>query len=285
MLIKAYAKINLSLNVFPKEPNTNLHQIDSIFLPIDLFDVIDIDIAMRNYTFVTCDDPDMEIIENNTISRAIKLMRDRYGFKEHFHVEIHKAIPVRGGLGGGSSNAAAVILYLNKLLNLRATKEELIEIAKQVGSDVTFFLDNKPARVTGFGEKVSQPIKLIDDYHVLLVKPQQGLSTAEVYQEADNLGLKQLANNDLLIKALETGDKELVRTSIFNSLQEAAIKLSPEIQSIIDLLKQEGFRTVMMSGSGSTVFALFRNEKKWLFSLMNKIRKMGCFVKIVEVKK
>ena len=186
-------------------------------------------------------------------------MRKMYNIKDCLNVSVHKEIPISGGLGGGSSNVAATIRALESMYGLNISEEEERELGVSLGADVPFCLFNAPAHVEGIGEKIT-PIKVKNQYYVLLMKPSKGLSTQIVFDACDN---KPFIHGDCnaVIRALEEGDDELLEKSIFNSLELTSIELVPEIQEIKDMLKKDGFKIVLMSGSGSTVFALTRNRK------------------------
>ena len=145
------------------------------------------------------------------------------------------------------------------MLKLGATDEELIDIAKSLGCDIPFFIKCKPARVQGVGE-ILTPISIKNNYYVLLVKPEMGCSTKEVYGISDTMDLK-VTNIDNVVKALEEGDDELLAENISNALQEPAIKLVPSIQTIIDDLHSEGLKMVQVTGSGSAVFAISTDKQ------------------------
>ena len=161
---------------------------------------------------------------------------------------------MQAGLGGGSSNAAFILKTVNQILKLGATDEELIEIATPLGADIPFFVKCMPARCGGIGEKI-EPIEIKNNYHVLLVKPKEGVSTKECFKLVDSRPLVDV-DIDNVVEALRDGDDDKLAEYMGNSLQPSAIEIVPEIKVIIDYLKEQGLKLVMMSGSGSTVFAL-----------------------------
>ena len=186
-------------------------------------------------------------------------MKKKYNLKQNFIINVHKEIPISAGLGGGSSNSAAVIKAIKHLTRLKLSDDELVELGASLGADVPFCLRNVPAHVEGIGEKVT-PIKMKKRFDVLIIKPSQGLSTRRVFELADTLDLDHADINGV-IKALETGDEELLEQTMFNSLEKASIQLVPEIDRVKKELKAAGFKLVLMSGSGSSVFALTTNRK------------------------
>lgn len=259
MFVKAYAKINLFLDVISKRDD-GYHELDMVMLPLELHDSIEISTSpVLKDSFITTDHIDLRIAKHNLISATLDEMRKRYDIKQNYIINAHKEIPISAGLGGGSSNAAATIKAIEHINKLKLSKEEEIELGCSLGADVPFCLANVPAHVQGIGEKIT-PIKMKKKYDVIIVKPEQGLSTRKVFELADTLELDH-SNVDGVIKALETGDDDLLEKSLFNSLEKPSISMVPEIQNVKDLLKKMGFKLVLMSGSGSSVFALTTNHK------------------------
>ena len=256
--IRSFAKINISLNI-TKKRDDGFHELDSVMLPISLHDSLVISkLNTTSDNYVTVDDFSIGTFSYNLVTFSIEKLQSIYHFNDKFKVLIHKVIPIQAGLGGGSSNAAFTMKAVNSMLKLGASDEELIELGKTLGCDIPFFIKCKPARVQGVGE-VLTPISIKNNYYVLLVKPDAGCSTKEVYAISDTMDLK-VGNIENVIKALEEGDDELLANNISNALQEPAIKLVPSIQSIIDELCESGLNMVQVTGSGSAVFALSTNK-------------------------
>lgn len=259
MFVKANAKINLYLDVTSKRKD-GYHDLDMVILPLELHDSISFEhVPYLKDSYITCDHVELQETKYNLINLTLEAMRNKYHFKDNFSILIHKEIPISAGLGGGSSNAAATIKAIRSICKIKMSEEEEIELAKSIGADVPFCLRNKPAHVEGIGEKISA-ISPKNTYFVIIIKPDKGLSTKRVFEESDKLPLEHGNVNDV-IRALETGDDDLLAKSMFNSLEKTSISLVPEIQDIKDMLKQDGFKMVLMSGSGSSVFALTRDHK------------------------
>ncbi|MDD4154362.1 MAG: 4-(cytidine 5'-diphospho)-2-C-methyl-D-erythritol kinase, partial [Bacilli bacterium] len=168
--------------------------------------------------------------------------------------------------------AAAVLNALFLLLKIKPSRQEMIELAKSIGADVPFCMFNIPARVTGIGE-IIEPIVVKKVYQVLIVKPFKGLSTKNVFDKADSMELEN-GNIDNVLQALANGDDELLSSSVHNALEKASFSMLPEIKKIKDLMVSDGLKTVLMSGSGSSVIAL-ENDAKKLIKLEKKYAKMG----------
>lgn len=258
--VKAYAKINLALNVYDRKED-GYHNIDMITIPLDLHDIIELELLPKGYeSYITSDDDSLPTDESNLSNKAFRKMKEKFHIDKNVLIHIYKRIPMCAGLGGGSADAAAVINATLKAIKLKPSQDDLISLASSIGADVSFCLYNKPARCRGIGEKLDF-ITLKKRYHVLLIKPNEGVSTALAYQTFDQLETKpQLSNIERLIEGLKIGDESIIAEEMKNSLQECAIKIVPEIKNIIDTLKKDGFPLTMMSGSGSTVFCMSLNH-------------------------
>ena len=257
MYVKAPAKINLYLDVLGRRED-GYHDLDMVMLPLELHDTIDFErIPNANYTHIVSDTIERQVIKHNSIYRTHELLVSEYNYNQNFVIRVHKEIPIYAGMGGGSSNAAAAFRHFIKRGKLKLSEEEEIKLCLKIGADVPFCLKNVPAHVEGIGEKVT-PIKVKKQFSVLVIKPKQGLSTKDVFTESDKYELKH-GNVKDVIKALESGDEKLLADSMFNSLEEVSMKLCPEIAKIKEMLKKDGFKCVLMTGSGSCVYALTSN--------------------------
>lgn len=260
MIVKSYAKINLSLKIKGVLEN-GYHDLEMINLPLDMHDVLEIETNPQfQDTFITCDEVRLMLLRSNLVTKAVDKLREEYQFKQQFLIHIHKEIPFSAGLGGGSSNAAVTLQALNKILKLGASEERLAEIGKPLGSDIPFFLNPHPCLVEGIGEKLT-PIKMKAPFHCLIVKPTRGLSTKEVYAVCDNFSRVEI-NTEKVIEGLALGDEQMIADNRGNDLQAAAISLAPEIQDILDEMKKLGFVLYGMTGSGSSCYCLSFNQKK-----------------------
>lgn len=254
MFVKAYAKINVYLDVLDKRDD-DYHDMVMVMLPLELHDTIDIEcIPYLMDSYVTCDHVELGETKYNLINKTINALRERYHFKQNFNISVHKEIPIKAGLGGGSSNAAAILKAFNSFLKLKIDDKTMNEIAKTLGADVPFCLFNKPALVQGIGEKIT-PIDIKHQFNVLIIKPSKGLSTKHVFEKADTIKLDH-GNVNNVIDALKSGNDELLASSMFNSLEKASIEMAPEIQDIKDMMKKDGLSLTLMSGSGSCVYGL-----------------------------
>ena len=257
MYVKAPAKINLYLDVLGKREN-GYHNLDMVMIPLELHDTIDFEkIPNAHYTHIVSDTIERQIINHNSIYRTHELLVKDYDYKQNFIIKVHKEIPIYAGMGGGSANAAAALRAFKKYGKLKMNEEEEINFCLKIGADVPFCSKNVPAHVEGIGEKIT-PIKMKKQYNVLVIKPKQGLSTKDVFSACDKYELKH-GNVEDVIKALETGNDELLAKSMFNALEDVSMDLCPEVKQVKEMLKKDGFKCVLMTGSGSCVYALTTN--------------------------
>ncbi len=280
MISKSYAKINLSLKVLGTRED-GYHLLEMINLPLCLHDIIIFERLPQSVgTHIVCDDPGLSSLKHNLCSKAFNLMKEKYGFSDTFLIKIHKEIPFAAGLGGGSSNAATVLMGLNKILHLGASIDELSEIGLKIGADVPFFLKNKPMEVAGIGETMKE-IKIKRNWHILLVKPEKGVSTAEVYKICDSFP-KTSADTALVKEGLAEFDETKIARGIGNDLMAPAESLLPEIGNVYSLLRKFGFPIVSMSGSGSCCFAMSKSEQQCK-DAFHKLDKMGYVVRLTKI--
>lgn len=279
-MIRSHAKINLGLYITGKRSN-GYHELCSAFLPIELHDKIEINKADKFSIIATgpfgkaCPTD-----ERNTMFKAYSKLKGFVSQKGMdigpVQISIEKNIPSEAGLGGGSSNAATVLRGLNELYKLGLSSKELKDIGSEIGADVPFFIDEEPALVEGVGELIT-PFELKRNYWILLIKPVKGLSTAEVYRQFTlSLTLKysNVKHTEHLRNLCFQGLKEAEELkSLYNDLESISVKILPEISAIRAYLEALSPLVTMMSGSGSSVFAVFDSEpavdgpkdKDWFF--------------------
>ena len=264
IVIQANAKINLALNIIKKRSD-NYHELDMISIPLKLHDTIELsrikETANKFSAHLYCDDPNIECDETNTAYQAFSLYQEKCKIKDLFKIFIYKRIPIQAGLGGGSSDAAAVLKALNQFTKCKNEICNINKLAPSLGADVPFFLTNKPSRVKGFGD-IIEPINITTSYYVLLVKPKEGLSTVEVYDLYDQMDKKKIqkSNIDELITGLKENNYELIKKNLINALYYPASQKLPVIKKILTKLEEFNLPLNGMSGSGSACFAL--SEKK-----------------------
>lgn len=260
MIIKAFAKINLAIDVKKKDEN-GYHDIDMVTLPITLHDILEMEqLISRHGIFITSDDPSLICDEGNLAFKALKAMEDNFSFSKGYRIQIYKRIPMNAGLGGGSADAAGIIRVICKLYNMDPHDPKIIKVARSIGSDVPFCLLNKPARVLGTGENII-PLDSKLDYHVIIIKPHKGLSTKDVYEKYDTIPEEEREHPDIsaLIEAIKIGDEQKMFENMKNGLYKPASLLCPVISGILNDFKKMGFPLYSMTGSGNACFALSKD--------------------------
>ncbi len=260
------AKINLFLAVTGKRSD-GYHELFTLMCPLMLSDTITITPTQREIA-VSCTDPDVPEDETNLAHQAARLFLSRWARRNNsrpygVHMVIKKRIPVAAGLGGGSSNAATVLLALNRMGGKPFSRNSLMEMALRLGADVPFFIDRHPAIATGIGE-ILKPVVGLVPVPVLLVHPPIRISTAIVYQ---NLKLRltkcqQRLKNITLHPEMEREHfrSDTVENHLCNDLETVTALQYPVIETIKQALLAGGATGALMSGSGPTVFGLFRDK-------------------------
>lgn len=257
--IRSFAKINICLDIVGTRED-GYHLLDMVMVPIELHDSIVLsELKKSENNMFSMDDFTHGVLDYNVVMQVLNAFSQKYNFNNKFSINIHKVVPMQAGLGGGSSNAAFTLDGVNKMLKINAPFEELVELTTPFGADIPFFLMCKPARCQGIGEKLT-PINIKNNYYVLIVKPEDGCPTSEIYKISDSMNLRT-GNVEKVIKALEEGDDETLAASIFNALEAPAASLVPDIFLIKEQMKNLGLKIVQMSGSGSAVFAMSTDKK------------------------
>lgn len=255
--VKSYAKINLSLDILGKLPN-GYHEVKMIMATLSLFDLIIVDKTSGGIHLST----NCKFIpknQKNIAYKAAQLFFQKTGIKGGAKILIHKNIPVSAGLAGGSGNAAAVLCALNMLFNMPLSEPELFEIALTLGADVPYCIKGGTCLSEGIGEKLT-PLSPIPAFPVLLVKPEIGISTAEIYKRIDSEENLVRPDTDAVLQAIEKKDFELMFKNMKNVMQGVTEKLCPEISLICKNMLNLGAKASLMSGSGPTVYGIFEDN-------------------------
>ena len=249
MQVLAPAKINLSLRVLGKRKD-GFHEIETLIAPISLYDKIDIEKQNRWIDF-SCDDPTLSTGDDNLVVRAAKLFFEQTKINGGVSIKLQKKIPHGAGLGGGSSDAAATLGALNELFETKLSRDELAKLGSTIGSDVSFFLFESAAVCKGRGEIV-EPAKLKRKLSILLLKPAFGVSSAWAYSRWQNS--KQ-------IPGVSYQPQNFDGQEFVNILERPVFEKFVFLAQLKTwLLKQTEVGAALMSGSGSTVFAVLREK-------------------------
>lgn len=258
MITYPISKINIGLQVTGKRPD-GFHNLETIFYPVELKDaleVIESDHQAFQLTGLNVEgDP-----EKNLVVRAYELLKANYKIPP-VQIHLHKNIPAGAGLGGGSSDAAYMLMLLNDLFRLKISREKLMQYSLTLGSDCPFFVHGKPVFATGRGEIMENVKVNLQDYFLVLVKPPVHISTAEAYQNIVPHGSR------LSLKGLIGFSVNKWKGNILNQFERYVFEKYPEVGRIKEILYEQGASFALMSGSGSCVYGLFRSEKKGLEKL------------------
>jgi 4-diphosphocytidyl-2-C-methyl-D-erythritol kinase len=286
MILKAPAKINIGLRILNKRED-GFHNIETIFYPVKLFDELNIHITKstndKNSIIVKTEKQAIPLNRNNTCFKAVEALFKAFRIKETYRIDIflRKHIPIGGGLGGGSSDAGSIIRFLLKHfdINLSENREKVIKAALEVGSDVPFFLIQKPCYATGKGENLHLLNNFIINYDILLVNPNHHVSTKWAYE---NLKFKDGDSFAPVLAGVQTfnpENKELFR----NDFEKLVFHKYPELQRIKESLLEKGAVFSSLSGSGAVIYAFFnKSDKAKLISAHNDFRDTGFFAAIVS---
>lgn len=256
---KARAKINLGLDVCRRLEN-GYHEVKMVMQTVDIYDEIslkkreDADIVL----LVNSGD-DLGMLEDNLIYKAAKRMREHYDLDRGIEIYLKKNIPVAAGMAGGSTDAAATMLGINKLFSLGRSKEELMELALPLGADIPFCIMGGTALAEGIGEKLT-PLPAPPDAVLVVVKPPIMVSTGRVYQSLDLKELKKHPDIDGMAAAIRNGDLKGIVQRMENVMETVTEAEFPIITDIKRMMTGNGALNAMMSGSGPSIFGVFTDR-------------------------
>lgn len=260
MKLKAMAKINLGLDVLRRRSD-GYHDLRMIMQTVYLYDQIKIAEKETSGITLTTNAGYLPVNEDNLVYKAAKLLMEEFGIEQGVRIHLKKYIPVAAGLAGGSSDAAAVLVGINRMFRLGLSKEDLKKRGVKIGADVPYCIMRGTALAEGIGD-VLTPLPAAPDMHVVLAKPPIHVSTGFVYT---NLKADQLAYHpdiDAQVDAIRAGDGYAMAKLMGNVLETVTIPAYPVIEEIKEEMKRAGALGAMMSGSGPTVFGLFDDAKK-----------------------
>lgn len=262
MKLRALAKINLGLDVVRKRDD-GYHEVRMVMQTINMYDLLELTVSeekgirmQTNLYYLPCD-------ENNLVYKAAKLLMDEFHVTQGLDIRLDKFIPVAAGMAGGSSDAAAAMVGVNRLFSLGLSTEELMERGVKIGADVPYCIMRGTALAEGIGEVLS-PLSPMPPCYILIGKPPVSVSTKFVY---GNLKAKELESHpdiDGLITAMEQGDLKGMCGKMENVLETVTVPAHPVIAEIKDLMMEQGAMGALMSGSGPTVFGIFDSKEAGL---------------------
>ncbi len=271
--LKALAKINLGLDVLGKRDN-GYHDVRMVMQTIYLYDNVTLTKTKEAGIQVETNLPYLPVDQNNIAYKAAKLLMDEFDIQEGVHIKLDKRIPVAAGMAGGSSNAAAVLVGMNRLFNLGLKQKEIMERGVSLGADVPYCVMRGTALAEGIGEKLS-PLDPMPKCYILVAKPGISVSTKMVYEALDAKEIVEHPDIDGVITGLKQQDVRQVASAMGNVLESVTIEKYPVIETIKDAMKEAGALNAMMSGSGPTVFGIFE-DRKVAKAAQQKLRQMSC---------
>lgn len=258
MRLRALAKINLGLDVLRKRED-GYHELRMIMQTINMYDQLDIEISKTPGIKITTNLPFIPVNESNLVYKAAKLLMDEFQVEQGITVDLQKFIPVAAGMAGGSSDAAATMIGVNRLFGLGLSVKELMERGVKIGADVPYCLLRGTALAEGIGDKL-RALPACPDCYVLIGKPAISVSTKFVYENLHANELEYHPEIDKMLDAIQWHNLNKIADGMGNVLETVTIPHYPVIQKIKDHMKEHGALNAMMSGSGPTVFGLFDDK-------------------------
>lgn len=258
--LKSRAKINLSIDVVGRRED-GYSLVEMIMQSIDLHDIIKIKELDNNKIIIKSNSSNMPLDRRNIAYKAAVLIKKEFNISKGLEIYIEKYIPIAAGLAGGSSNAAAILVGLNKLWDLNLREEELQNLGLRLGSDVPFCISGRPALAQNIGEKLTYIKGLPDGTNIVVCKPNLFVSTKEVYQNLNMANVDTRPNTKLLLQKLEEEDIETVSKNMVNVLESVTSKKYKVINEIESIIMDFNALGTLMSGSGPTVFGIFKSEE------------------------
>lgn len=275
--LEAKGKINLLLDITARREN-GYHDIVTIMQSVKLSDSVTVEKTDDGKVVLETDFDSIVPPEDNIATKALMLMKEEFSLDCGFRATIKKNIPIAGGMGGGSTNAAAVIKAVNVLCDLKQSTERLMQLGLKLGADVPFCIFEKCALARGVGEELSETDGL-KDVKIVIVNPLTSVSTKLIYELADEQSEFGKINVDAALKALKAEDIQSFAKTLKNIMQPITEKLCPRVSEITKKLSELGAVHSMMSGSGPTCFGIFKKDAE-----LEKIREVfcDCFVAVTE---
>lgn len=256
---KAYAKINLFLNVVGKRVD-GYHDLEMVMASLELHDILTFTQNDENEVNITSNKRITDRKEDNVVYKVAMYLKEEFEIEKGVNIILQKNIPIAAGLAGGSADAAATIRALNKMWKLKLKKEEMAQIGEKFGADIPFCIYNKLCIAKGKGEELFF-LKQKLNFPVLLINPKVKMSTKEVFNKV--LG-SEITNRKIsdMSSGIYNKNIDLIIRELHNSLESVAFKIEPKIQHLKNDLIDKGLKGTLMSGSGATVFSICRDKQK-----------------------
>ncbi len=260
MLLHANAKINLALDVLGRRPN-GYHDVRMIMQSVNLYDEIEIVPNDEKRIIIKCDNNDLECDESNLIYRAAKAIMEKVGATEGLSISLSKNIPIAAGMAGGSTDAAATLVGINRLFGYGLSDKELKEIGLTLGADIPFCIEGGTCLSEGIGE-ILTTITPAPDCYLVIAKPDISVSTKFVYENLKLIEDTVHPDVDGMLEGIKAGSLSEVSDRLANLLETVTVDAYPVIKELKQIMLDEGALNSLMSGSGPTVFGIFDDEAK-----------------------
>ena len=257
--LKALAKINLGLDVVRRRED-GYHEVRMIMQTIHLYDLLEIQKIREPEIQIVSNLSFLPVNENNLVYKAARLLQEEFALTDGISIKLTKRIPVAAGMAGGSTDAAAMLYAMNQLYDLGLSRRELMKRGVQIGADVPYCLMRGTALAEGIGEKLT-PLPPMPKCQILIAKPPISVSTKMVYEKLDSCEIKEHPDIDGILDGLKNQDLEQVAASMGNVLEKVTVEAYPVIAQIKECMMEAGALGAMMSGSGPTVFGIFRDRR------------------------
>ncbi|PKM90043.1 MAG: 4-(cytidine 5'-diphospho)-2-C-methyl-D-erythritol kinase [Firmicutes bacterium HGW-Firmicutes-12] len=258
LTIKAFAKINLALDVLGKRKD-GYHEVEMVMQGINLHDIVELEAVEEKGITLTCSIPELETGQGNLAYQAAVLFKKNFKQVSGVKIRLYKRIPIAAGLAGGSADAAAVLIGMNKMFQIGLTLAELEKLAAELGSDVPFCLHPLTALAQGRGEVITE-LTTSPILELVLLKPPFNASTKEVYGHLQNISVLKRPNIKEVVNAIETKRVEALVKATGNVLEYSTFDLYPQLKEYCKEIMAKGAEKVIMSGSGPTLIAFFSDE-------------------------
>ena len=254
--LKAYGKINLGLDVVRRRED-GYHEVRMIMQTVKLYDKLTFSLLNEDVVRIKTNLGFLPVNEDNLVYKAVKLLKDTYHVEKGMDIDLFKCIPVAAGMAGGSTDCAAALVGAAKLFGLDVSRKELMELGVKLGADVPYCVLRGTALSEGIGEELTS-LPPMPDCLILIAKPPIGVSTKFVYEHLDAAGLSKHPDIDGMVNAIRDNDLKGICNRMENVLETVTVPEYPVIEEIKNCMKENGAMNALMSGSGPTVFGIYR---------------------------
>ncbi|SHH51410.1 4-(cytidine 5'-diphospho)-2-C-methyl-D-erythritol kinase [Clostridium grantii] len=259
MKVKAYAKINLTLDITGKRKD-GYHLLRMIMQNVDVYDEIEIE-KIQSGIIIEADKNYIPTDERNLAYKAAEIFMNEFNISEGVKIKITKNIPVAAGMAGGSTDAAAVLKAMKDLFEINVSESKLMEVGLKLGADIPFCIKGGTALCEGIGEIIT-PLKPFKGHMLVIVKPNFGLSTKDVYKDIDVQKIFKHPKTEEVIQAIEGNNVAFVSENLMNVLENVSLKKHKILREIKNNMLNQGALGALMTGSGPTIFGIFEDESK-----------------------